>query len=465
MALAYEEALDYVYSLINYELQRPVRYTPDVVSLERPRALMAALGSPQERYPVIHVTGTKGKGSVSAMCASVLQAAGLKVALYSSPHLQDFRERFRINNTLIAPEAFAALVDRIKPLVAQIPGLTWFEVVTSIGFEYFAQQAVDVAVIEVGLGGRLDATNILQKPLVSVITSLSYDHMYLLGNTLAEIAFEKGGIIKAGVPVVSAPQHAEGREVIERIAAERGAPLTLVGRDWQSVTGKSDLNGQTFMAGKAEPLQTYWTPLIGEHQAINATVALAALDQVRIAGLPLSSKITDEAIHSGLQTVNWPGRIEIVERAPWLVLDVAHNAESAERLTQALTSILPGGGWTLVFGAFTDKDVDGMFRTLLPLTEHLVVMKALNPRAFDTDVLADKARAMGFTGTIDAIPAVAEALARARELAASSNADSKQARILVTGSVSIVGEMRAILGLAPTRSAYLDQQAVQVLQG
>jgi len=264
---------------------------------------------------------------------------------------------------------------------------------------------------------------------------------------------------------VSAPQHAEGREVIERIAAERGAPLTLVGRDWQSVTGKSDLNGQTFMAGKAEPLQTYWTPLIGEHQAINATVALAALDQVRIAGLPLSSKITDEAIHSGLQTVNWPGRIEIVERAPWLVLDVAHNAESAERLTQALTSILPGGGWTLVFGAFTDKDVDGMFRTLLPLTEHLVVMKALNPRAFDTDVLADKARAMGFTGTIDAIPAVAEALARARELAASSSADSKQARILVTGSVSIVGEMRAILGLAPTRSAYLDQQAVQVLQG
>lgn len=335
MALAYEEALDYVYSLINYELQRPVRYTPDVVSLERPRALMAALGSPQERYPVIHVTGTKGKGSVSAMCASVLQAAGLKVALYSSPHLQDFRERFRINNTLIAPEAFAALVDRIKPLVAQIPGLTWFEVVTSIGFEYFAQQAVDVAVIEVGLGGRLDATNILQKPLVSVITSLSYDHMYLLGNTLAEIAFEKGGIIKAGVPVVSAPQHAEGREVIEHIAAERGAPLTLVGRDWQSVTGKSDLNGQTFMAGKAEPLQTYWTPLIGEHQAINATVALAALDQVRIAGLPLSSKITDEAIHSGLQTVNWPGRIEIVERAPWLVLDVAHNAESAEQIGRA----------------------------------------------------------------------------------------------------------------------------------
>src|SRR5258708_21613437 len=183
MTLSYEDALDYLYSLINYEVQRPARYTPDVVSLERPRALMAALSDPQETYPVIHVTGTKGKGSVSAMCASVLQAAGLRVGLYSSPHLQDFRERFRINGEMIAPEVMAALVERIRPAVEKTPGLTWFEVVTAIAFLYFAEAKVDVAVIEVGLGGRLDATNIVKTPLVSPVTSLSCDHRQLLAST------------------------------------------------------------------------------------------------------------------------------------------------------------------------------------------------------------------------------------------------------------------------------------------
>src|SRR5262245_55517458 len=221
MALPYDEALDYLYGLINYEVQRPDRYTPDVISLERPRALMAALGDPQEKYPVIHVTGTKGKGSVSAMCFSALQAAGLRVGLYSSPHLQDFRERFRISGEIIAPEALAALVERIRAAVEKIPGLTWFEVVTSIAFLYFAEAKVDVAVIEVGLGGRLDATNIVKAPLVSTITSLSFDHMQLLGHTLGEIAFEKAGIIKSGIPVVSAPQPDEAMSVLERIAAER----------------------------------------------------------------------------------------------------------------------------------------------------------------------------------------------------------------------------------------------------
>src|SRR5258708_32749632 len=165
MSLTYDEALDYLYSLINYEVKRPERYTPDMVSLERPRALMAAFGDPQEKYPVIHVTGTKGKGSVSAFCVSVLQAAGLRVGLYSSPHLQDFRERFRINGEMIEPDAMAALVERVRPEVARIPGLNWFEVVTAIAFLYFAKMKDDVAVVEVGLGGRREATNIIKLPL------------------------------------------------------------------------------------------------------------------------------------------------------------------------------------------------------------------------------------------------------------------------------------------------------------
>jgi dihydrofolate synthase/folylpolyglutamate synthase len=453
--LNYDEALDYLYSLINYEVQRPERYTPDVINLQRPRELLAALGNPHERYPAIHVTGTKGKGSVSAMCVSALRAAKLKVGFYSSPHLQDFRERFRLNESLIEPEALAALTERVKPLAERIPGLTWFEVVTAIAFAYFAEQNVDVAVIEVGLGGRLDATNLIPKPLAAVITSLSYDHMYLLGNTLREIAFEKAGIIKPGCPVVSAPQHSEAQAVIEQTASERNAPLTLVGRDWQVFPGTADVHGQEFNAGRiGEDLRSYWTPLIGDHQAINAAVALATLEHVRAAGLP----VDESAIDTGLSEVNWPGRFEIVERAPWLILDVAHNGESAERLGKALTKLFPGRKWTFVFSVFTDKDVDGIFRALLPIAERLIIMKAMNPRAFDTDVLADKARAAGFIGPIEPIPSAADALTRAREVAGTDGL------IAVTGGLSIVGEMRAILGLSPTRAAYLDDPVVQAHQ-
>jgi dihydrofolate synthase/folylpolyglutamate synthase len=333
--------------------------------------------------------------------------------------------------------------------------LTWFEVVTAIAFAHFADQGVDIAVIEVGLGGRLDATNVVEQPVAAVITSLSYDHMHLFGNTLAEIAFEKAGIIKTGRPVISAPQRDEAQAVIARIAAERGAPLIQVGRDWQVKAGESDVSGQTFEAGQsAETMKTYWTPLIGTHQAINATVALAALEQVRDAGIAIS----DEAIHRGFAAVNWPGRFEIVERDPWLILDVAHNGESAERLASTLATLFPGEKWTLVFGAFTDKDVDGMFRALLPLTERLIVMHALNPRAFDTDTLIEKAKAVGFTGVIEAIPSAADALARARAVA------GDHGRVIVTGSFSIVGELRAILGLSPTHATYLDNAAVQSLQ-
>jgi dihydrofolate synthase/folylpolyglutamate synthase len=450
VSLSYDEALDYLYSLINYELNRPVRYTPDVVSLERPRQLMAALGDPHERYPVIHVTGTKGKGSVSAMCAGVLAASGLRVGLYSSPHLQDFRERFRINDELMPQDRLPGLVARIRHLVDQIPGLTWFEVITAIAFLYFADEQVDVAVIEVGLGGRLDATNIIKHPVVSVITSLSFDHTHLLGNTLGEIAYEKGGIIKPGVPIVSAPQPPEARLKLESIAAERNAPLTLIGRDWITEALGSDAQGQTFQAGKVgQPPTRYWTPLIGPHQSVNGAVALAALDHARAVGLP----ITDEALLEGLRTVNWPGRFEIVAHDPVVILDAAHNADSAKRLAETLEAVYPGVHPLYIFGAFTDKDVDGMFKVLLPTASTLILMKALNPRAFDTDTLREKAVVAGFKGEMETIPVAVDALARARELA------TPHSVIVVTGSVSLVGEMRGVLGLPLMRAAYLKSLA------
>jgi len=301
-------------------------------------------------------------------------------------------------------------------------------------------------VAEVGLGGRLDATNVVT-PLVSVITSLSYDHTHLLGNTLAEIATEKAGIIKPGVPVVSAPQADEAAAVLEAVAAERGSPLIVIGRDWEVVPGHSTRQGQRFLAGPAGQLREYWTPLAGRHQAINGAVALAALTVVRERGLPLPPALVD----GGKLQANWPGRFEIVGDAPVVVLDAAHNGASAECLRDTVLELFPDrAARVLVFGASADKDVAGMFRALLPVVDHLVLTHADHPRALDVESLAAEARAVGFNGPVEQIPAVAGALEQARLLAGPAGV------VVLTGSLFVVGEARNALGLAVGRAAYLD---------
>lgn len=433
----YEDAVDYLYSFINWEVERHMRYAPEMMTLERPRAVLAALGDPHRAYPVIHITGTKGKGSVGAMCASALRASGLKAGLYSSPHLQDYRERFRINNQLISPEEFTALVNQLRPIVEMVPDITWFEVTTALGFLYFAQQKVDVAVVEVGLGGRLDATNVVT-PVVSVITSLSYDHTHLLGDSLASIAREKAGIIKPGVPVVSAPQPEEALQVLEQVAAANQSPLILVGRDWLYQPERGTPHGEWFYAGRADGLlQMYFTTLPGDHQALNATVALAALECVAEAGIP----VTAEGIRLGFEQVDWPGRLEVLEQAPLLVLDAAHNGESAWRLRAALDAMFPQRPLVLIFGASADKDVAGMFAALLPAADVLIAAQAVHPRALDPAAIADQAAVAGFAGPIYQIPNVAEALAQARALAGPTG------MVLVTGSLFVVGEARTVCGL------------------
>src|SRR5574339_86394 len=239
----YNKALDYLYSFIEYSLKHSSELAKAEFNLDRMFALLEELGEPQARYPVIHVAGTKGKGSVSALCASALQAAGYKVGLYTSPHLLDYVERIQIDGQPISHEQMVELVEAIKPAVAKIPKLTTFEITTALGFLAFAKNNVTAAVIEVGLGGRLDATNVVT-PRVSVITSLSYDHMAVLGDTLAKIAGEKAGIIKEGVPVVSAPQGEEALGVLERVAREKGCPFVLVGRDVTFERLASSLHGQ-----------------------------------------------------------------------------------------------------------------------------------------------------------------------------------------------------------------------------
>ncbi len=454
MTWSYQEALDYLHSFINYEVRREVRYAPEVMNLDRPIALLAGLGAPHRQYPIIHIAGTKGKGSVGAFCQAALRAAGLRVGLYSSPHLQEFRERFRIDDAMIDPETLTDLLAEIKPIADGIAGLTWFELTTALGFLYFARQNVDALVCEVGLGGRLDATNVVH-PLVSVITSLSYDHTYLLGNTLAEIARENAGIIKPGVSVVSAPQPPEAIAVLEHVAAERGAPLIAVGRDWVYENGETTRCGQSFRAGPAGgPLCDYWTPLIGEHQVINATVALAALDVTRQQGLHLPT----DAVAAGLRTVNWPGRFEIVRQQPWIVLDAAHNGESARWLSQALETLFADvGRRVMIFGAMADKDVRSMFTILLPHFDHLIFTQAAHPRARAVSELAALADEVGYSGTVEELPTMADAIARAQQ---EIDAESL---ILITGSVALVGEARDVFGLTPGRAVYCDAAVAQQL--
>jgi len=443
--LTYDEALAYLYHLANYEHQRLARYEPETLDLGRMERLLRDLGDPHCCYPSLHIAGTKGKGSVAAMTSAVLRAAGLRTGLYTSPHLHDFRERIQINGRKITKRDVAALVMQARPAVEACPGVTWFDVVTALGFLEFAHRRVDFAVIEVGLGGRLDSTNVVV-PLVSVITSISYDHTHLLGNTLTEIAREKAGIIKPGVPVVSAPQKDEVRAVIECVAAERGAPLTIVGggqvpprsasdvpREWWAEPGQVTLEGQVFTlhTPASSPLAgEYWIPLLGRHQLDNASVAVATLDMLRRAGLP----VTSQAVRKGLRATVWPGRLEILNRQPLVVVDAAHNADSAQKLRAAVEEIFDYDRLTLIFGASSDKDINGMLTALVPLADRVMVTQASHPRAADPQALADQVARLG--GRAEVAPSPEAALAGA--LAGAGTRDL----ILATGSLFIVAEVR-----------------------
>lgn len=433
----YQETLDYLYSFINHNLTRQERYHANLMTLQRMEHLMDLLGHPHREYPILHLTGTKGKGSVGAMSAAMLEAAGYRVGLYSSPHLQDFRERFKINQTLIDPQAIVEIIQDIKPALEQVPQLTWFEVVTALAFEYFRREEVEIALIEVGLGGRLDSTNVVT-PLVSVITSLSMDHMAVLGNTIEQIATEKAGIIKQGIPVVSAPQSPTALQVLEQTAQASHSPLTVVGRDWPLVTLGGNLSREQWQtAPLGQPMQTYQTRLLGQHQAINGTVALATMELLAQAGWDIPLK----ARKQGLMNVNWPGRLEIVRNEPLVILDAAHNAASAQWLAQTLVERFAWQPRILVFAAKSDKDIEGMLQALLPISDHLIVTQAVDSRAEAPDNIATLAREQGYLGLLSVIPEVPLALQTAEQLAGQSGL------VYVTGSLYLVGEARSTYGL------------------
>jgi dihydrofolate synthase/folylpolyglutamate synthase len=424
---AYNGALDYLYSFVDYSLKHASELAKADFNLARMFALMAELGDPQRAYPVIHVAGTKGKGSTSALCAAALEAAGYRTGLYTSPHLLDYAERVRVNMNPIPHAHLVELVDEIKPAVARIRGLTTFEITTALGLLYFARGAVDAAVVEVGLGGRLDATNVVT-PAVSAITSISYDHVLVLGDTLAKIAFEKAGIIKPGVPVVSAPQQDEALRVLQQVCAERGAPLTLVGRDLQFLPLENSLDGQSFQLGlEGAPPISMGMPLLGVHQVENAATAFATL---RASGLDIS----EASIREGFAAVHWPARFEIVRREPPVIFDSAHNQDSFARLRETLELCFPGRPVQLIFGASEDKNIPGMFAEMHPKVSTLLITRSEHPRALKPEQIVPLADEEGLRH--ETVLPVEATLARALEL---SQKDGSI--VLSAGSMFVTAEV------------------------
>jgi dihydrofolate synthase/folylpolyglutamate synthase len=438
---AYQAALDYLYSFVDYSMTRALRYSPEKFDLGRMATFMDLLGNPQQDYPVLHIAGTKGKGSTAALCASALKAAGYRVGLYTSPHLEEYTERIQLNGKSISKIELVNLVDEIKPYVTRIQALTTFEITTALGFLYFSKQQVDVMVAEVGLGGRLDATNIIT-PVVSVITALSLDHMNVLGGTLAAIAAEKCGIIKQGVPAVSSPQPEEAMRVIQERAAESNSALTIVGRDILVEPAGHNLEGQSFYLtkltredGQRMPggkREAFHIPLLGAHQIDNAAVAFAALDICNRRGLVVSLS----AIKKGFRNVIWPGRFEILDREPFLVVDSAHNLDSARRLRQTLDDYLPGKEVILIFGASEDKDVSGILQELAPRVKRVLATKSEHPRALDPQDIARHCLRLQIP--VSVIDTVEESLARACQ-----ETDDRQA-IVATGSIFIAAAVKMI---------------------
>ena len=431
--LTYQDALDYIYGFTDYEKKSSYLYGPEHFDLARVEELLALLDNPHLHFKSIHIAGTKGKGSVAAMCESVLRVAGYRTGLYTSPHLHTFRERIQVNGQLIPQEAVASLTERLQPLVSRIEGITTFEIITALGFLYFAEQGVEFAVLEVGMGGRLDATNVVN-PLVAAITSLSYDHTHILGKTLPLIAREKAGIIKDKALVVSAPQSPEAMTVIEEVCQEKEAKLTVIGRDRTWEAGEANLEGQWFRvssSGFRVPSSELWIPLLGRHQLDNATVVVAAIEKLRQQGI----NIPEASIREGLRQARWPGRLEILGRKPFVVVDCAHNADSAEKLKAALEELFTYRRLILIFGASVDKDIEGMMRELFSLAHQVIVTQANHPRAADAGALQEKA--LAFERQARASDSVASALALALEQA------GPQDLICVTGSVFVVAEARA----------------------
>jgi len=448
----YQQALDYLYSFPDSEAKLP--RTPAEFNLPQTSALLAAFGEPQLAFPSVVIAGTKGKGSTVALLEAIARAAGLRTGMWTSPHLHSYRERIQVDRV---PISQAELIGAIESISERLAGFdrqrhgepTIFQLGFAIALRYFADRAVDLAILEVGLGGRYDSANVVT-PLLAVITSISYDHMVVLGNTLGKIAWEKAGILKPGVPAITIPQHEEAMATIVRVAADVGAPL------WVAVEGTGDWGlGIGSLQSPVpspqppiafDPFDRYHGPtetaLLGVFQRENARLAAGAALLLREQGLPIS----DDAIGEGLAGARWPGRMEIVDGTPPIVLDGAHNGDSAHKLSESLDQLFPGRRRVLVLGVTHGHSVDHIMAEMLPTAGALILTRSRHPRALtDLEALAARAEPLLRRGAGHAPLVIAddtpEALERARELAGPGDL------ICVTGSLFVVAAAREALGI------------------
>ncbi len=450
--MSYEIAISRMFAL-GHELAQTPSHKFDLAHM---RVLLAALDHPERRFPSVLIAGTNGKGSTAATLASILQASGLKTGLYTSPHLVRINERIRINGKEIGDDDFAELhgkIDYIAETLVQETELPWhpsfFEMMTAIAFEYFARKQVELAVLEVGMGGRLDATNVVD-PQVSVITDISLDHQKFLGNTVGEIAREKVGIIRTGRPVVTLPQQPEANDVIGNSILDFGARAVNAVPYVPPVSpGSSEYLVPTNVPGRSGfvyryPLQVMGeqilaeTPLVGRHQLRNVALAIATAVELNQQGF---GGITARSVESGIRNTQWPGRFQVVPARPgWpeIVIDVAHNPAGAWALRSALSERYGDRPLIFVFGAMRDKAISEMTDILFPLAERVIATRPENPRAASTEEIQQAGARTGVE--IEMVEDVLGAVERARALA------SGDMVVVITGSIYLVGEVMGPVG-------------------
>ena len=430
MSNSYKKTIEYIYNLNKYGIK---------LGLKNITYLLSLFDNPHLQTKTIHVAGTNGKGSTAAIISSILQAANYKVGLYTSPHLVHFQERMMINGEFIAKEEVCTLLERMKPAIYKVANTegyqhpTFFEVITTMAFLYFSEQNVDFSIIEVGLGGRLDATNVC-KPIVSVITHLDFDHMDRLGNTLSDIAREKGAIIKQNTAVVSAKQFPEAEEVIKNIASEKEAPLYTYEEDFQTTLLRSELNGNLFhYAGIYNQLNNIYVPLAGEYQVENTSLAIAVAELIN----QKDFMISEDNIINGVKHSQWPGRFEIVREEPMIILDGAHNPNGASQFISNLKRLIPDKKIIAILGVFQDKDYPAIVKIIVPQVNQLILTMANNPRATPTEILAKEASQYISKEKIIETNTVPEAIRKALRIT-----EEKEV-ICITGSLYTVGEAKA----------------------
>ena len=451
--MSYTGAIKYLYDLQKHSIK---------LGLERTGEFLAVLGHPHRRFPSVHVAGTNGKGSVAAMVASMLRADGFSVGLFTSPHMVSFTERIRINTSQISEAEVAQLTGEIKEKISAVAAgvgePTFFEFVTVMAFLYFAAKNVDWSVIEVGMGGRLDATNLIL-PEVSVITGISYDHKEFLGNSLSDIASEKAGIIKKGVPVVCSAQEPEVELILRKKAAAASAPFFIYGKDFVGTLRSTDITGTRFdYNSEGHTFADLHVPLAGEHQVSNACAAIQAFLLCNAPGARRASVqptvgasvqptvgSTPDAVREGLAAAAWHGRLELVNGDPPIILDGAHNPHAAAALAEFISKQFMTCRVILIAGIMSDKDIAGILAPLLPLAADIIFTAPDYGRSAPPGLLAEYAASLGFTSTV--APSISEAIASAKKIAFSPPSNlSVPAVILITGSFFTIGEAKELLG-------------------